>query len=473
MKQRNFINAQAYLTRAKNLAPDHPGVKDLEERLSKEMQAAKDACKKLANFYRSSKDLPKAITQYQQILAIDPNDADSRKALAEMNQQVHQIEQYHKTGIVVQADSGRSWDADFYSAVSQMRRARDAYDSGNLEIAKDMVDQILKREKEFGEAKKMRVEILRAIQMKQLLTEYNDSVNKGALQEAIEHLDRLIMMRPNDAKLYLERGQLLLRLKSFQSARKDFFSAVKRGQPFADVRLHLSECAAGLGEFSHAYALGSAHPNLPGVKTSNFLWLCYWKTYMAQIVLLGVALLFLLWACVVTFGQVDKFYGRRSFAVLIQTAKYLVYCYLQDPMSNPAQATFLAKQLRLPWLHYLNALILCRQGKLDASQESFQASMASRALAPRAYFMLGLVRRKLKQSLQEHDFEQMISLVLAGPPPAWTPEFLLRLEREVLESLGVTTTQREEISPVAVEAATSLGMISIASFQPYSQTQKG
>lgn len=460
LRKRNFVSAQSYLARAKNLAPLHTRVQDFKTRLDKEIVVAKDACLKLADFYRSAKNVPKAMEQYQQILAIDPNSAEARKGMAELGQTVRQIEQFQKAGIVVDESTGRSWDSNLYSVVSQMRRARDAFESGNLDVAKQLLEQALEREKGLSEAIKLLEEVESAIRIRNLLNDYDSSASKGELRAAIESLDKLLLIRPDDGKLYLWRGRLALRMENYNSARGDFFGAVKRGIPFADVRLHLAECAAGLGEFPQAYALGSPHPKCSGTKDSGFLWQCHWKTYPAQFIFLGFSILAFLGACFMAFQQLDHLTGRRPPSLLMKTFRYLVFCHFQDPMGDPERAGSLAKALRLPWFHFLYALICCRQGKFETAQESLQAAMGSPALAPRAYFLMGLIRRNLRQSLQEHDFEQMVNLTLREPPQPWMPAYLKRLETEVLESLGAYEPMSGETVPLAFEAAIELDMIS-------------
>lgn len=465
IQKRNFVSAQSYLARAKSLAPQNGRVRDLGVRLENETQAAKDACLKLAFFYRSAKNIPKAIEQYQKILAIDPKNAEAVKGMSELGQTVREVEQYQKAGIVIHQSTGRSWDTNLYSVVSQMRRARDAFAAGNLDLAQQLLKQALEREKGMAEATKLLDEVETAIRIRNLLSDYHSSANKGEMRAAIESLDNLILMSPDEAKHYLWRGRLSLRLGNFTSARSDFFSAVKRGTPFSDVRLHLAECAAGLEEFPQAYALGCAHPKLPGTKDSGFLWTCHWKSYPMQFLLLILAAISFLGAVFLAFQQFDLLIGRRPLSLLRKAAAYLLFCRFQDPMADPERAGLLAKSLRLPWFHYLYALICCRQGKFDAAQESFQAAMGSRSLAPRAYFIMGLIRRKLRQSLQEHDFEQMVNLALREPPAPWMPNYLKLLEAEVLDSLGIGSSVTGEAFPLAFQAATELGMIPRTSFE--------
>ncbi|MFZ2955487.1 MAG: hypothetical protein WA705_01125 [Candidatus Ozemobacteraceae bacterium] len=464
LKKRNFGNAQGYLARARELDPKNVRLKEVKARLEKEVQSTKEACLKLAAFYRSAKNIPKAVEQYQQLLAIDPEDVEAKTALEGIGQNIRQIEQFQKSGIVVESNSGRAWDKDFYSAISQIRRARDAYESGNLDMAQKFLNGILEKEKGFADALELQKQVQDSLKVRQLLEGYNASTNKGDLKDAIINLGNLITLRPNDGKLYLWRGRLALRLENFRSARQDFLSSLQHGIPFADIRLHLAECAAGMREYSQAYALGSLHPSLPGAKDDNFLWRCHWKSYPASFLFLGFSIIFLLFALYKAFQQFDHLIGRRSFHTLFSMARYLIFCWLQDPLEDPGRVTMLAKSVRLPWFHYLNALVSSYHGRFDASQDSFQAAMASPALAPRAFFFLGLIRSSLKQSLSEHDFEQMISLVLNNPPLPWRPKFLQDLEGEVLSKFCSSGQPKGEAAKLAFEAAVDLGILSTKDF---------
>lgn len=465
----NLRAAGTHLEHARAVAPDDPDVVRLSRLITEAKAQRVDAALRSARFYQGAGNLPDAEKQYREILAVDPANADARKALEELQKVKDTVEKYQETGVSVAPSTGRAYDVETYSLASLLLRAQAAFGRGDLDTADTLLNDLLKRDPSHGRALELKDRIARFRQINSLLASLDTEFGKGDYFAAVTALDKLLKEFPGRPDLLLKRGKALLKTNRPLEALRDLERLTATSTLPPDLLPTLSDAYDAAEMPLKAAAVADAHFDGSPVKPLHRRLMLAWKAYPVSGSLLVLGLLLLPAALFWTWVQFDRLSERHPPGRLLTLARLSLHATLFGIPDTHVEAwKSLAMHAGHPWLSYIAGLLLLRQGDLSAAQEPLQKALESPALAPRAYFFLGVLRTRLGQSVAAHDLEQSLLAAFRGVDSAFIPTFLSRLERETAGQAGSTAeTSETSIESLSRQAALELFGQSKDTTQPH------
>ncbi|MBP7632543.1 tetratricopeptide repeat protein [Candidatus Ozemobacteraceae bacterium] len=430
----NLKAAGTHLEQARSVAPDDPDVVRLSRLIAEAKAQRVDAALRSARFYQSAGNLPDAEKQYREVLAIDPSNTDARQGLEGLQKVKDTVEKYQETGVSVAPSTGRAYDVVTYSLASLLLRAQAAFGRGDLDTADMLLTDLLKREPTHGRALELKARIGRLREINALLASLDSEFGKGDYFAAVTALDKLLKEFPGRPDLLLKRGKALLKANRPLEALRDLEQLVATSPLPPDLLPALADAYDSAEMPLKAAAVAGASSAGVRVKPLHRRLILAWKAYPVSGSLLILSLLLLPAALFWAWLQFDRLSERHPPGRLFSlTHLFLRAALFGIPDTHVEAWTTLAKHAGHPWLAYVAGLLLLRQGDTAAAQEPLQKALESSALAPRAYFFLGILRARLGQSVAAHDLEQSLLAAFRGIEVSFLPRFLSRLEREVAE----------------------------------------
>jgi len=454
----NLKAAGTHLEQARAVAPDDPDVIRLF-RLIEEARAQRiDAAFRSARFYQSAGNLPDAEKQYREVLVVDPTNAAARKAIEELQKVKDTVEKYQETGVSVAPSTGRAYDVVTYSLVSLLLRAQAAFGRGDLDTADTLLTDLLKREPTHGRALELKARIAKFRQINDLLASLDGKFGMGDYFSAVTALDKLLQEFPGRSDLLLKRGKALLMANRPFEAIRDLEQLLATSTRPPDLLTSLSDAYAAAEMPLKAAAVADVSSDGTPVKPLHSRLILVWKAYPFSGSLLVLGLILLPTAIFWTWLQFDRLSERHPPGRFFTLARLSLQATLSGIPDTQTEAwKSLAMHVRHPWLSYIVGLLLLRQGDASAAQEPLQKALESPALAPRAYFFLGVLRSRLGQPIAVHDLEQSLLAAFRGLETAFIPTFLSRLELEIAEQAGSTAGAFENtIEDLSRQAALEL-----------------
>ena len=416
------------LDQARRIQPDHPLVRSFAEKFQRVVDTKVEKHIRSGWFYTENNKVPLAIQQFKRVLIFDPTNEEALKAIKDLQKVDQKVQKLRQRGVVAPTSSGRSHDLNFLSAFDLVNRARLAYQKGEVELALKRIEEALQREPNYKEALRLREKINEYLAAKNAIASVRNLLDKQRAREAVDTLDRLIAKFPDRVDLLLMRIRGLIALKSYRRAGLDLKAALKLGVPVRKLLPYHVQIYAGKGDSLRACAVSATMKDV-----SWFEWLgLYVACYPFQLGIFFLVVIAVFVAAWFAWKQADEFFGRCRFGTLLRVVKALGACRSFGAVSQVGELDSLANELGLPWLHYLAGMGLLLQGFAKQSQKHFQNAVASPGLACAAYFFLGVTRRKLKQELADHDFDQAMLLGLQGFHRTWRPGYVRQLENQVL-----------------------------------------
>ncbi|MBI3038608.1 tetratricopeptide repeat protein [bacterium] len=430
----NVVTANAFLSQAHGISPNHPRVKEFSEKLKIFVSSRVNSHLQAGDFFASNHDVPRAIEEYNAVLRISPSNKTALEKLNDIRKIKIEVKKYQNQGVTIDQSTGHFYDSQSYSALFALLQAKEAYSKGDLEKAVQILDDLLKRDGKFQEAGKLKEKILEEVKFRTLVSEAESEKGHGNYSKSLEYFGRAIALNPNRADLRVSRGLANLRLGAYQAAQDDFFVSLDMKTPLEKIQAYLAEAYAGKGEFLKALALSkkpAGNTYLFPVKVRGS-WYISAFPYASMIGFLETVLLF--FAFFWCWRQFDKVLGRKSVSDLYQIVRCIIGCYFLNPLSNASKIKTIGQTLNNPWWNFFCGLVLLNLKKPDEAQNLFQGSLSSQSLAPRANFFLGMIRAEIDSDTFRHNLEQVIILGLNSPPEPWTPKFLFKLEKSLLEN---------------------------------------
>ncbi len=464
----NLKAAGTHLEQARAVAPDDPDVVRLSRLIAEAKARRIDAALGSARFYQSAGNLLDAEKQYREVLAVDPSNAAARKALEELQKVKDSVEKYQEAGVSVAPSTGRTYDVVTYSLASLLLRAQAAFGRGDLDTADTLLNDLLKREPAHGRALELKARIGKLRQINALLASLDGEFEKGDSFAAVTTLDKLLSEFPGRPDLLLKRGKALLKANRPLEALRDLERLTATSTLPPDLLLTMAD-AYDAAEMPLKAAAVAASPAGNPVKPLHRRLILIWKAYPFSGTLLLLGLLAFPAALFWTWLQFDRLSERHPPGQLFTLARLSLHAILFGiPDTHIEGWKSLAMHAGNPWLSYIAGLLLLRQGDAAAAQEPLQKALESSALAPRAYFFLGILRTRLGQSVAAHDLEQSLLSTLRGVDAVFLPGFLSQLERGIAEQAGSTVeTCAKSIEDLSRQAALELFGQSNDSTQPH------
>ena len=378
--------------------------------------------------------------QYQRALTFDPENEEALAALKELQKVERTVRNYQARGIAVPRSTGRTHDVNFLSAYDLVNRARLAFQKGNIDLALNHVDEALAREPNYGEAQRLKAQIQEYVAAAETIRSVNVFLDREKAREAVDLLDRLIAKFPARHDLLVMRARGYNLLGSFKRALQDLDRALQLGVAIKKLLRHYLRAYAGLGDSGRAYAVAAAIEDMSWLERMRW----YARAFPLALGALAGGILLFCVALYYLWRNLDDLLGFRRLKTLGNLVRLLLACKAFGPGSQVGELQLLAKELDIPWLHYLAGLALLDQGFVKQAQTHFQAAAPSPGLACGAYFFLGVTRRKLRQTLAEHDFDSAMMVGFQGFRPTWRPRFFRDMERRVLLECRPDDTGNEE-----------------------------
>lgn len=454
----NLKAAGTHLEHARAVAPDDPDVIRLFRLIEAVKAKRVDEALRSARFYQTAGNIPDAEKQYREVLAVDPANTDARKALEQLQKVKDTVEKYQETGVNVAPSTGRAYDVVTYSIASLLLRAQAAFGRADLDTADTLLNDLLKREPAHGRALELKARIAKLRQINALLSSLDTEFGKGDYFAAVTALDTLLQEHPGRPDLLLKRGQALLKLNRPLDAIRDLEQLLATSTQPSSLLPTLSD-AYDAGEMPlKAAAVAGATSGGNPVKPLHHRLILAWKAYPFSGSLLLFGCLLLPGAIIWSWLQFDRLSERHPPGRLVAFTRLSIQATLFGVADEDIGAwKSLELHARHPWISYIAGLLLLRQGDDAAAQEPLQKALESPALAPRAYFFLGILRGRHGQSVAVHDLEQSLLASFRGIKAAFIPSFLSRLEQELVERFAADVAmQGTGIAGLSCEAAMEL-----------------
>ncbi len=437
----NLNAARAQLEQARAIAPDHPDVLELLERLDAARAKRVEESLRAARFYQEANNLPEADKAYRAVLAIDPANKTARQALDALQKVRDAVEKYRETGIQVAPSTGRAFDVEAYSAVSNLLRAQAAFNRGDLETADKLVGAIVERDPSHGQALELQSRIRQLRHINGLFTSLDRELGDGDYFAAVTALDGLLKEFPDRQDLQVKRGIALQKLGRHDAAIRDLEPFLATTTWLIQILPVLSDAYDAAGNPLRACALAAGTDLTGPARPWHRRLVLAWKAYpvSGSLFLLGGLLAFaaLGWFLY----QLDRLFERFPPQAAFRLCRCFLLAFFRDIDDRHIEDwKLLASRFRHPWISYVHGLLVFRQGDLPAAQEPLQKALEYPSLAPRALYFLGILRRKLGQSIAAHDLEQSLLAAFRGYAAPLIPPFLAELERELIDRHAPTET---------------------------------
>jgi tetratricopeptide (TPR) repeat protein len=431
---KDFRMARDLLLRAKELNKFHPGLSELEQEMMPEIQEITETLKMRASFFLQANNIEEARKVYIEVLTYIHDDEDAIRGLENIEAIKEKIESYKKQGIVVDSDTGRSFDVELYSTISYINRARAFYAQGNYEKAKEFVKQILEREPTYGPALELNEKIFFVERLQKNIDLAETAFLKGNLSEAVMELNELIKSSPGKLDYYLMRGKAQIRLERYNEGIDDLLLFYKKDKDPDKVFPYLSEAFYNTERYVLALAF-SKHPNTQkAYKHWYFLLMSNIKGYPICYFLLIGTILALPFMFYYLFYAIETVFMRFSLGTFNKFIKVFINLTFFEPQNVIKDLTTVARDLNNPWFYYLTGIVLLKEGELEGAQRFLAFCLKRQNVKSRAYFFYGLIRKHLKNTSYPLDFEESLISGLNYLSLGWHPFFMKKIERSILDS---------------------------------------
>ncbi|HNW36437.1 MAG TPA: tetratricopeptide repeat protein, partial [Candidatus Ozemobacteraceae bacterium] len=447
--------AQTQIDQARAVAPDDPEVLELLRLLDAVREKRVETALRAAQFYYTANNIVEAEKSYRDVLSVDPGNKAAQQALREIQQRKDTVEKYKESGISIAPSTGRSFDVEAYSAAAAWLRARAAFDRGDLDTSMKFVADILEKDPANDQALVLREKIRQIRHIGSLLASVDTEFGTGNYFSAVTALDGLLKEYPGRPDLLLKRGKALLRTNRPEDAILDFEPLLATETLRSQILPLLSDAYAAAGKFHQAAAIAAGPVDGSPVKPFHQRLLLISKAFPVSAAFLLLGCFAVLAAASWAWVQIDRLFERHAPGRFTALARLLLQAYtsdLDDRQTDSWKA--LSRQLHHPWLQYVTGLLLLRQGNLESAQEPLQKALESPALAPRAYYFLGNLRKKLGQPIAAHDLEQCLLAAFRRMDAPYLPSFLTGIESElVTRFVPADAKRRNDTESLAHQAA--------------------
>ncbi len=404
---------------------------------------------------KSKKSNTDAKKQFREVLLLDPGNAEAEAGLLEVQKDLKAVEDYKKAGVVVSESTGQGEDPNAYSIGFLMMQAIAKKRQGKLAEAHEKFLEILARQPTNIEAQTLANQVVKEQYLNDLVENAEANFKSQKLFQAVGDFDLLVQENPDRIDYFFKRGKALLGLARYSEAIRDFHKVLlwkpppgnkdlaEFEIPRSEVLPVLSKAYFGNEEPLHAYAASFDPSTGRAYQPLSFRWSCRFKAYPMTWSLLAILFSILLGSLYWTWTQFDAVVGIVPPNDIWELGKWFLLSHVFGRLPPLKNLGTLRTSGRLAVISYVLGLSLIQEGRYEKALEKFQYCYSHPGFAPRCYFFLALIRREMKQTLFEHDFEQMIILTMKDPPIPFLPAIYRKLEQELIESLGKTSSVEE------------------------------
>ncbi|MGM0600638.1 MAG: tetratricopeptide repeat protein [Candidatus Rifleibacteriota bacterium] len=424
-------NARDNYRRAKKIAPESDEIKEFGNKLKVALNEKEEELRKRIEFYLQAKNIEEAEKKVRELLVLSSDNSFARQKLEHINSVKEKVQEYKNKGITVVPGMGRSYDVEFYSAVSLLARAQGHFDNGKREKALELVNQVLEREPGLKAALKLKKEIQQINELQRVVKTASDAFKEGEMRRAVIALNNLVNRFPGKGEYLLLRARAYIKLEKYKEAEKDLWKYYRNFETKPEVIYPLmAEIYYGLGKYG--LALGFCSHGDEIFKDRGFRFSCYVNFYRFEFSLLVVLSIVLTFSFYFAYRNFESLTSRFPPGEFTSGLKLAWAFFFKSPESYLPLLVDLARGLNTPWLNYFAAICLFKAEQLDGAQRFFAYSFSNDSVAGRAYYFFGLTRKMLKQRLANHDFEESVLSMLGRPQKGWYPDFVREVERQLI-----------------------------------------
>ena len=435
----NIRLASQFYRKAKNLDSEASEVILFGKTLENKMEEYIQELSKKAFVLMQQKDFSQAEVLYREILLYDPNHSESLDCLKQIKETKTKIKEYNKQGIAVDSSTGKQFDLDQYSAISEYNRAYVLFNKGERKKALVILNEILEKDPFFSSALKLKEEIVRILELEELIEKAESSFHSESLDSVVEAVTELLSKAPDKYEFYLLRARAYIKKKDYVKAEKDLFSYYKFTNNKEISFSLLSDCYALNGK--NLMALAFAYDNKLKEYTKPFMFIVknYFYSYFWENILLLVALIVMLPITIVYTWQIaENLFSRLSVKDLFKTLKCFFLIATDQINGNLKDLMEISRHLNYPWTNYFFGLVFLDNNDLVKAQRFFKFATSSKRFKGRAYYFHGVTCKLLKQKAYESDFEEATLALLDNVPlNIWRPKIMKKLEERLMNRFSV------------------------------------
>lgn len=430
--------ARDYYNRARKIEPDSSEIAQFGQKIERELEKELAELRRRGDFFLSAKNIPEAEKTVRQLLILAPDDDYGQKQMAAINEVKEKVQEYQSQGIVVAHGSGRAHDVDLYNAISLLNRARGFLDNGEREKALVLVEQVLAREPGYKTALALKEKILYVNRIQEFIDSAETAFHQGKMRECIDSLDKLIKESPERTEYLLLRGRAHLKLKDYEPARRDFWAYFKLHPDEKKLLFaFLAETYYGLGRMDMAMALAKDPLSGENYQSLSFQYRCMFRHYALEYSVLAALVLIFPGFVYFAYRKFDVLVNRFPPGRFYDGVNLVRAILFSGPDKYLPLLIEVARGLNIAWLNYYAGICLFRAGQLEGAQRFLAYSFSNQHLAGRAYYFFGLTRKLLEQQHYDNDFDASIVASMARRTRGWHPEFVKRIERQILKDYSV------------------------------------
>ncbi len=434
----NIKTAENYYRKIQSLNEKSDEINSFGETLQKEIDAYVQNLSRQAFVYMQEKNLPKAEALYKEILTFFPEDKEAISQLNEIKKINKKINQYKKQGIAFDSASGKSFDVNAYSAISEYNRAYAYFQKGDRAKALEILNQMLSKEYNYKAAEKLKEEIESIEELEKIIAKAESSFKNESMTDAIVAITELLERAPDRYFYYLMRAKAYMKQKNYELAKKDlfvYFTHTKDEDNVYPLMADLSE-----SEGKRQFALGFAYnkDKRSYYKDFNFILRNYFYCYFWENSFL-LAVIFILLPLTVFYAWriMENFFLKFSIVNLIKTFKCFFYASI-NKINNTKDFEDIARVINYPWMNYFVGLVLLKNNEYVKAQRFFKFASNSINFKARASYFHGITSKLLNQKAYETDFDEVVITMLDNIlVKSWNPWFMKRLEISLLKQYEV------------------------------------
>lgn len=435
----NLKAAEIYCNRALEMEPVASEIIDFRNLLQQRIfEHVKDLEKK-AFFAMEEKDLPRAEKLYQEILIFQPDNSQALAQMKVIKNVKDKIEEYRKQGVVVSASTGRAFDLNAYSAISNYNRAIAFFHKGERKKALELLNEILEREPSHSAAFKLKEEVERVEELARIIERAERSFLSESMEKVIQSLTELLQKDSTQVHYYLMRAKAYIKTQQYSNARQDllkYYSYMKDEENVFPLMAEISVI-----ERNNLAALGFILSKKIKNHDKSFFWIIknYFYAYFWQNLFLIVVLFCMLpFTVFYTWQTGENLFLKFSIGNLKKFIKCLFYISFGKVDKCLKELIEVTRNLNYPWLNYFTGLTLLENSDLLKAQRFLKFSLSDVSLKARGHYFHGIVSKLLNQNVYEEDFEQSILYSLDEPPlNLWRPKFIRQIENRLLNHYEV------------------------------------
>ncbi|MBF0409114.1 MAG: hypothetical protein HQM10_17330 [Candidatus Riflebacteria bacterium] len=458
IKEGKYLRAKVYITQAKRLVRENDSLKAVEYKFKVAVKEKSELLLRSARFLKDSKRINDAINEYKALLSLDPGNEEAKSELKQLEGIKSKVKRFQETGIQIPSQSGRSEDVEAYTKMDYMLKAKKAYFMGNFNKALEIVDNLLKIYPEYFEALELKNTINQMKSITEIVENAETNLQSGKFKESLDFLNILIAREPERVDLLFKRGVALLKIKSYygsiQDLEKVLFWKPYSGSIFQKnpvqpevILPFLAEAYLGFGKPKQAYAL-SFNPYTGGpVRGFDFRVQCLFEEYKISCIVFSLSILFFL-CCIIWFVyDLSQLLEKYRLMGLLSFIKWFLTGVLTGKVDDGINLKEFTDFLHIPWLNYVSGLHFLNMGDASNADEMFRNCHGSSLISLRAEYFRGISGKILEKPGYDINFESVVTLSSKTFHSNYIPDFVKKLELELLEknlntSLAVDSNER-------------------------------